>query len=320
MIKDDSKRIVEEFKRINSAYVLSHVDAEGDNLGSSLAIYWALKKQGAEVDLVNSSGAPSYLSFLPGFEKVISKTPELARKYAVILDSSNFDRLGAHKHLAQKADISINLDHHTDNQCLATYNWVEETAATGVVVYHLLKKLQVPLDKNIATCLYTAIMTDTGNFQYGRVDAELFAIASELIATGINPIHIHDEVFNQKDFLEMKCLGEALDHLTYEKDIKLAWTWFREIKDEFSHMASEQLIRIKDVDLIIIFKQVSPQLVKISFRSKSEKVSSRLIAQALGGGGHIKMAATVLSLPIEQAIEKTLEVARNHLYDLTHTR
>jgi phosphoesterase RecJ-like protein len=162
--------------------LISHVNPDGDALGSSLSMYNILKNEGKNVTICNVTDLASYLDFLPNFDKVKKELPKKI-DLMISFDCGSFDRLG----IDRRDYFLINLDHHISNTNYGDMNLIEEAASTSQVVFNILEANKIEIDKESATCIYTALVTDTGNFQYESVTAEVFRVASEIVKCGASP-------------------------------------------------------------------------------------------------------------------------------------
>ncbi|HWJ03895.1 MAG TPA: DHH family phosphoesterase, partial [Verrucomicrobiae bacterium] len=222
---DSLQRVAQELKQASKVTILSHILPDGDCTGSMLALGKALKSLGKEVILVNQDRIPDYLSFLPGAEDVI--TPEQVTDWASLLvcvDCSDLARLGEEAWSRVKAGKIVNIDHHISNSGFGFINYVDAgAAATGQIIAKLLGHLDIPLDRELSTLLYTAIVTDTGSFQYSNTSGEVHTLAATLLATGIDVAEINVKLYDNKSISAVKLIGEALHSLEFTGDGKIAW-------------------------------------------------------------------------------------------------
>ncbi len=171
----------------NSILLVSHVNPDGDTLGSVLALFSLLKSMKKRVHVYNpSKSMPRYLSFLPNFQKISNEIKDF--DLAIVCDCSSLDRT--------KLDLNnkkiINIDHHKTNEKFGHINIVKPNMpSTTLVVYKMLQKNNIPLTKEIASCIYTGFLEDTGFFSYGNINSKVLKIVSKLLKSGIDTEDLH---------------------------------------------------------------------------------------------------------------------------------
>jgi phosphoesterase RecJ-like protein len=274
-----------------------HLGPDGDALGSLLALTIALHDAGHET--VASWGSdpftvPPHYTYLPRQDLLSSpdafpSTPELM----VTFDAGSIERLGSLEANARAANKLIVIDHHVSNDHFGTINLIDgAAAASAVIVFELLKRLSVPLDQDIATCLYTGIVTDTGRFQYKNTTADVHRITAELLAAGAPHVEITQTIYNTHPVGYLRLAGIALDKLEVREDAGLVWTWVTKEDLERTDVGLEDiealidLVRTADVaDVAVVLKQQPDGRYRVSMRSKgAADVGS--VATRFGGGGH----------------------------------
>ncbi len=308
-------------KTIDQCYsfiVASHVDPEGDAIGSSLALYYALKGLGKKVCVYNESGVPRILKFLPGAEFIV-KSLESVNEYDAIfvVDCGDIDRLGKLKNNLEKLKI-INIDHHSTNDSFGHLNFVDRNAAAaGEVVYDLLKKLGITFTREIATNLYTAVVVDTGSFRYASTTPRSFKIAAELLTMGVDPWEVAKNIYENFPYERMKLLGDALQTMELVKNGLYAFMVVtREMLSKYN--ATEDLTEgfvnfgraVEGVEVSILFKETGEDQYKLSFRSKGD-INVAMIAQSLGGGGHKNAAGCKLKGSLAEVKQKVIAAIEN---------
>lgn len=312
------KALKKTIEQCYSFIVASHVDPEGDAIGASLALYFALKGLGKKVCIYNETGVPKILKFLPGAESVVSELDSVNEYDAIfVVDCGSLDRLGRLKDRLEKLKI-INIDHHSTNDSFGHLNFVDKNAAAaGEVVYDLLKKLGVAFTKEIATNLYTAVVVDTGSFRYASTTSRSFKIAAELLTMGVDPWEVAKNVYENFPFERMKLLGDALQTMELVKNGLYA---FMVVTQEMlaKYNATVDLTEgfvnfgraVEGVEVSVIFKQVGEEQYKLSFRSKGD-INVAVIAQSLGGGGHKNAAGCKLRGSLAEVKQKVIEAIEN---------
>ncbi|MEB3287469.1 MAG: bifunctional oligoribonuclease/PAP phosphatase NrnA [Vampirovibrionales bacterium] len=302
----------------------AHVGPDGDTLGSMLALKFALEKGRGNfqrIDCVISGKMPDVYHFLPGIRDVLrfeQDQGKLLPKYdmAISVDCGSLDRLGPNGAYFDAADISVNIDHHISNDKFGKLNVViPEAAASGEVVFDLLKEMKIALDANIATCLYTAIVTDTGGFKYGNTTAKVMETAGQLVQAGANPEYIFKQLYEEQPYEQMMMQADAFLRTEYTQDKSIGWTTVLKSDlekfgalDEHVDGLVEVIRRVKPVLVSAVFKEMRSGHTKVSLRSDTHDIDVSKIMGIFGGGGH-KMAAGC-------TIEETPEKARKKVLPL----
>lgn len=295
--------------------LVSHVGPDGDTLGSTLGLARALKQAGKQVRLLVDDTLPAVYQFLPEmdtYEQPRAEQP-IACDLVVVVDASSKDRMGEDEKCLS-API-LNIDHHVSNTRYADYLLLDpHAAATGEIMYRLLTANGVPLDRELATDLYTAIVTDCGYFKYANTTPNCMRVAADLVALGVEPNEISD-LLEIKARNSVELLAKVLPSLTFYADGKIATLEIPlELYDK--NVSTESFIYhpryIAGVDVAVLFKQVEPKATRVSMRSKQVDVSR--VAVAFNGGGHPRAAGCTIGLPLAeakkaliQALEKAME-------------
>jgi phosphoesterase RecJ-like protein len=293
--------------------VCSHSRPDGDAVGSVLAMGMLLEQMGKRVDLVTADRIPTIYRGLPGAEG-IRTTMRVHGAYdaVILLECDGIDRPRMH---GLEPFYIINIDHHLTGRPYAQLNWIDFSAASvGELVYKLMKAAGARVTPEIATCLYTTLLTDTGGFTYGSVRESTFSIARELVLAGADPVGIAREVFYSATTSKVLLLGAALNNL--KREGRLAWLWVTH-QDMVRTCAVEEdcegivntCIGIAGVEVAIFLRELPEKRVRLSLRSKG-KVNVALISERLGGGGHGNASGCTLNGPLGQALEEILSELR----------
>lgn len=279
---------------------------------------------GKKVHYYNPDSVPGNLKFLPGAEQIKNCLPDSPPEMMVYIDCAEIGR-AASPPAEYHNVVTVNIDHHISNTYYGSLNYVEPgAAATGEIVYQLLRKLSVTITKEIAINLYTGIVTDTGRFSYGNTTPKSLKIASELVKIGIDLVILNDTLFEQKTLPQIRLFQRALNSLEILNQGKVALLTltkadFRETEAEAS--LSDGFVNyarnIDHVEAAVLLKEYSESEVKVSFRS-NEWLDVNKIAHKLGGGGHVRASGCTLhdSLPIVKkqvltVLEEALKLGRN---------
>mgnify|MGYP002409383695 FL=1 len=299
--------------------LLAHHNPDGDTLGCLLALGHYLAP-GRQVTMVCADPVPDLYKFLPGWDRVLTNQEALALpgeyQLAIAVDASDLGRLGTGgEELLARCHRVASIDHHATGEAFGDPAWIDpEAAATGELVYELLLGAITP---EIATALYTAIVTDCGSFRYANTTARTLAIASKLVEAGADPHGIATVVFETRSLASLRLLEQALATLQVTDDGKLGWMDLTEEmfqKAQADDTQGEGFVNyvrmIRGVRIAILFRENS-QKVRVSFRSQDLDVGK--LAASFGGGGHMRASGCELPLPLATAKEKVLATAKSFI-------
>ncbi len=325
---DKLSQIAEVFLNTNNFIVTAHERPDGDAVGSMLAVGHALKDQGKSVLLYAKDEIPKGLEFLPGSKMIENNLPDsFINNYCLLLlDCHEIDRPGPEGvRLFKNADKALVIDHHLGNgPCnsldIPCYALIDSTAcATAELCFYLFKHLNWQITKEIATCLYTAVLTDTGGFRYSNTNTETFELAKALVDSGADPYEIALNCFESKPYSKLKLLGLALDTLEVYYDGRLAiMSVTQEMFDRCGANESETddfvsyARTIDTVEMAVLVKEARPGLVSVSLRSK-KYVNVAEIANKFGGGGHFNAAGFRVNSTPEEVKKQIVAIAKEYL-------
>ncbi|MDF1571267.1 MAG: bifunctional oligoribonuclease/PAP phosphatase NrnA [Bacteroidales bacterium] len=318
--KEKIRAVIEQKEPV---VVISHINPDGDAIGSSNALALYLKKKGVPVDVIIPNEVPDFLRWMPGFDMVLTyKNNSEACKKSVssagtifLVDFNDPGRMGKlEKDFSESTALRILIDHHENPVDFADVVISESwRGSAGEMIYLLMKEIDGSsfLDKDIATCLYVAIMTDTGNFRYGSSYAEIFNIAGELVTAGVDKDQIFTNVYDSYSEKRMKLLGYCMsEKMVVLPEYHAAYiSLTREELKQFNHQVgdTEGIVNIpfsiKGIRVTALFMEKKDH-VKISLRSKGEFSVDHLAAKYFRGGGHINAAGGEYDLPLDKTIEK----------------
>lgn len=297
-----ANNIIALMKNADRIAILPHVSIDGDALGSSLALALALKKINKELTVYIEEEIPLSYSFLPGkeFVKVYDNKPE-KHDLVIALDTGDLERLGRRIEIFNEADTTINMDHHTTNTEFADMNLVKTSAsAVGEIIYQIIKMMGIEIDKEMATCIYVAIVTDTGGFRYSNTTPITHQITSDLLNNGVDVANISQTLFETSSLSRVKLMGVAIETLEVLEGGKLT---FMTVSDDMikSAGAKEEECdgivnigrNIGDVEVAVLMRYRLNGELKINFRSK-DYVDVSKIANKHSGGGHKRAAGCTI--------------------------
>lgn len=304
---------IEKILESKNIFIVSHVQPDGDNIGSILALGLALKKIDKNIVVLKSDTIPSDYLFLPNVDIIQDYSDKLEIDLLITLDSSDEDRLGKNKVLLEHAKTIINIDHHISNTNFGHINIVDSTAAaTGELVYKIINRMNISIDKDIGTCIYTAISSDTGSFMYDNTTSETHEIISELLKLGIDKSNININLYQNRSIERTMLFIKALETLNLYFDNKVAVVKVTNkiLEDSGSKMEDTEGIvsfirEIRDVEIAILLKEFNENEIKISMRSK-KNVDVAAICHNFGGGGHVKAAGCTINSSMDTSEELIL--------------
>ena len=315
----DPQKIAAALADCRTVLLSVHRSPDGDALGSQLALMMALEKTGKKVTAHNLDPVPDIYTFLPWSGR-IGHGPTVAGSYDafVVLDGEP-DRTGLFNG-SWPARTLINIDHHITNPRQWPLTWLDaEATATGEMVHRLVEALQVPIDRDMALCLYTSIFTDTGSFRYSNTTPESMRIAAGLIDAGADPWLVTEHVYESFAFRRIKLLGHVLSGIERSPDGRIAWV---AVTDELYRLTGTKaedtdnfvnFVRsVKGVEVAVLFRQTGPEQYKVSLRSKGRVDLSGLAAR-LGGGGHKNAAGGVVDGAFPAVRDRVIGAAEREL-------
>lgn len=302
--------------------IISHVSADGDTLGSGVALSLALKKLGKQCINGLDGKTPDKYDMIGAKAEFVSPEAAITREYGCIVavDCGDLTRLGAFQELFLKHPCTVNIDHHGTNEGYAKYNFVRSCGATGQLVLRLIEKMGVELDNDMADALYVALSTDTGNFTYSNTDGSVLADAAKLKDAGAQIAKLSERIYRRRTLGATRLIGLACNRIQLYDQGKIGMTYvlledykktgaIKEDCDELINYVRE----IDTVEIAFFLRQVSGEEFKVSLRS-CEYADVSQIACALSGGGHKRAAGgKVLTSSLEEAKETVLKAARERL-------
>ena len=307
---------INKIANVNNIYIASHINPDGDNIGSILAMALGLKKINKNVKILKTDEIPSDYMFLPNIDMI--KTYDIDEidtiELLIVLDCGDVDRLGKYKSIVSKSNTVINMDHHISNSRFCDSNLIDEkAAATGELVYDILNKMNLEINKDIATCLYTAISTDTGSFLYDSVTARTHEIAISLIKAGIDKSYINIKLYKSRSIERTKLFISSFSTLKTYYDNKIATVKITQemLKNSNTKMEDTEgiisFIRdIEPVEVACLLKENNKKEIKISLRSK-RFVDVSEICSTFNGGGHKRASGCTINENIDDAEKLIVE-------------
>jgi bifunctional oligoribonuclease and PAP phosphatase NrnA len=292
--------------------VTSHARPDGDGIGSALACAQILRVMGKDAEVVMYDGVPRIYQNLPFADRAIQSQVVPPNDAVVLLECD-----GVRRALLEGLDqcFLINIDHHLSGRNFAHINWIDSSVmATAELVYRLARLACVPIDRDIATCLYTALMTDTGSFMFEGTNEHTFTVARELVLAGADPAQCARPIYFGHSTAKMRLLGAALSHL--HREGPLAWIWVTQeqmarygAREEDCEGLVNYALSMGDVQVAIFFRELPDHRYRVSLRSKGE-VNVSAVAEQFGGGGHRCASGCSLEGPLAVAVSRIVDRLR----------
>lgn len=313
------KNIIEQIQKSKRILITSHINPDGDSIGSTLALLLALNNNNEEnkvIRLVLQDEVPSFLKYIK-HSFLIEKRNMIETKYKfdllIALDSADLQRIGNIKDFISDETTLINIDHHISNMKFGDFNYVDaEASSASEIVYRLIKEMGFEISLDIAEALYTGIASDTGNFAYSNTSSETLLIASKLKEVGIDNEKISQYLYSNKSEKQLRILGLALENMKFYEDVKLNLFYLRQTdlkrfdaKKEDTEGVVEMLRSYKECEVALFLREEADGTIKGSFRSKGRDVNE--VAQLFDGGGHKKAAGFQSDKTEKEIIEMILK-------------
>ncbi len=310
--------IIEEINNAKNIVILTHENPDGDAIGSSLAMYSALKQIGKNVDVIIPE-YPKTFEFLPNSKEILKEGKNYNYDLAIALDCGDIKRLDGFSKYFEDANVKISIDHHGSNTMFADYNFVDPASpACSQILVIVLGALGVVIDKDIGTCLLTGIITDTGGFKYKGVTSETFEFVAELLNKGVNVSDVYKKVLQTVSRTRFSLMQIAINRLEFLEDGKLTFTYITKEDEQKVGAGNNDYDGIvemgRDIEgvEVSIFLRETDNGYKISLRS-NDYVNVSDICLMFSGGGHVRAAGGNINLPFEQAKAKIVEECKKHL-------
>ncbi|MFN7172115.1 MAG: DHH family phosphoesterase [Fimbriimonadaceae bacterium] len=303
-------------ERADRLLIGTHQSPDGDALGSSLAFCLYLQQIGKPFEFLCSDPAPQHLSFLPGVNLLRTEPSGTEFSYGVVLDLPTLSRIGRVREPFEKLSHLAILDHHVRlDQPVEVLLHDQSASATAVIVARYLKTIGAQITPDIATCLLTGIITDTGSFRFRNVNSECLSLASELVDAGGDFFEINDSIFQSRPISSASLQAKLLTRIQYECDERIAWSFltFQDFEetgasDDQTEGFANELLSLQPVEIAAFIREASPGRIQVSLRSRNG-IDVSAAARDFGGGGHLVAAGctfseTTLSSAAHQLIER----------------
>lgn len=287
----------------------SHARPDGDAIGSALACGQILRDLGKDAEVVLHDPVPRIYQRLPFADRVVHASSVNGNyEAAIVLECDSIQRTRLE---GLESQFLISIDHHLSGRPFAHVNWIDPSAvATGEMVFRLAREAGVRITPEIATCLYTALMTDTGSFMFEGTNAHTFSLARELVLAGADPASCARSIYFGHSTAKLRLLGAALSNL--HREGPLAWIWVtREQMDRFQAKEEDceglvnYALSIQDVEVAVFFREMPDGRCRVSLRSKG-RLNVSAVAEQFGGGGHACASGCSVEGPLAVAVNQVI--------------
>lgn len=313
----------EQIANAESIVVFSHVNPDGDTLGSNLAISLMIEKYfNKKVDSVFVGKLPNIYSYLPNFDRFIDvQNLDKNKQYdlAIAVDVASKDRMVFGTQIFDNAKTKANIDHHKTNIGYADVNIVDgDAACVGIILYKIFKTWDLEITKDVARCIYTSLLTDTGGFKYENTTPETFELAAELVRLGVSPTYEFRACYETKPQSMVQFQAYVVSNTVFYNSGKIAFSKITRsdmskfnATDDYTEGIVEVLRTSKNVEIAAILKETKEGYTKVSLRSKTLDVTP--IVMDFGGGGHTFAAGCTIKKPIAIAFDKLLKRVQSEI-------
>lgn len=313
---DPVASILEILRQGKRFLICAHAKPDGDAVGGILALGMLLEQMGKKADLVSADRIPHVYRLLP-WTTNIRTVQRVSGAYdaAILLECDGLERTGIK---GLDTFFLINIDHHYSGRHFADVNWIDQDAVSvGEMVYRLAKAAGAHITAEMAVCLYTTLLTDTGGFSYGAIDATTFEMAREMVVAGANPVQVAQNVCFSAPLSKMLLLGAALKNLHREGRVAWFWVTYQDmVKSSAADEDCEGIVNfaagIADIEAAAFLRELPDGRVRVSLRSKGQ-LNVAAFAERWGGGGHKNAAGCTLDGPLDLAIEEIPKMLRSAL-------
>jgi len=309
------REVLRHIAQRNRFLLTSHARPDGDAIGSALACSQVLRQMGKQAEVVLYGGVPRIYRQLP-FAETVKAAESVNGDYeaAILLECDGIHRTQLRGLAAQ---FIISIDHHLSGRPFANVNWIDPSAvATAEMIYRLAREAGVTISPDIATCLYTAVLADTGSFMFEGTSEHTFGLARELVLAGADPVRCARNIYFAHSPAKLRLLGAALSNLHI--DDHLAWIWVtREQMDRFGAKEEDceglvnYVLSIQNVEVSVFFRELPDGRFRVSLRSKGQ-LNVAMIAEQFGGGGHACASGCSVDGPLVAAVSVVMAELRPH--------
>jgi phosphoesterase RecJ-like protein len=312
-IPDQLLQALHQAKRV---IIGTHISPDGDTIGSGLAMSYYLDQIGIPHELVCYHNPPQNLRFLPGIKRVKTALNDNEFDVGLIVDTNALDRLGPMSKYFEDCATLIVIDHHVPHTKPGDIRLIDSTAAaTALIITRLFLENKIPITPEMATCLLTGIVTDTGGFRWSNTSVEALNASAKLIELGADINFISDQFFQHRPLAAVRLFGKALELMKTSHQDRLVWVClsqeaFKSVGaiEEYSEGIANELLSIEKSQIAILFRESEPGRIRISMRSRNG-YDVALLAGQFGGGGHQLAAGCTVRTSLAEAEEIVIKAA-----------
>jgi bifunctional oligoribonuclease and PAP phosphatase NrnA len=309
------RNIIRDGKRF---LITTHIDPDGDALGSAFSLYWVLKSFGKDPHVYLRDNVPYRYDFLPAPTDLVHTLPREVFDAVFVLDCGDLFRIGDGFEQIKDMGIVISIDHHETNEAFGFINVVERSASsTAEVLYRLYKSMKIDFSYNVAINVYTAIFTDTGSLRYDNADPAAFLICEKMVEAGVKPSYVAQMVYESHPKERFLLLGEVFGTLQTFDQNRIAMAHVTEemfrrtgTTSEHTDGFSEEFRKIRGVEVSVFIRQTGERRYKISMRSKGV-VDVALVCSRFGGGGHKNASGCTIDgdlVDVEEQLKRAFNI------------
>ncbi|HQR34004.1 MAG TPA: bifunctional oligoribonuclease/PAP phosphatase NrnA [Blastocatellia bacterium] len=305
-------QVIELIEKHSRFAITSHIRPDGDSMGSSLALCWILKGLNKDAEVIMCDSVPHSYSRLPGSDDV-RVINDIDRDYdaVFVIECSDVSRPGLP---ALKDQFVVNIDHHSTTALFGDLNWIDSTAAAvGEMIYNLAKAIGAKVSPEVASCVYAALLTDTGSFHFSNTTERTFKIASELVRHGAQPAKLSQAIFYSYPYAKVRLVGAVLSTLQRDESGRIAWITMTKEAMENSGASEDDSdgiinypLTVGDVEAVAFFRELPNSTYRISLRSKN-RVNVARVAELFGGGGHANAAGFTTKAKFDELSQDVIE-------------
>lgn len=310
-------QICEKLDKAQNIFTIAHPYADGDALGSELALYHYCKATGKNCVVLNFEPVPEQLSWMEGYDVCTDKLPDdIDFDLAILMETTDAHRMGERVELFKRAKSTIHLDHHINVGGLGQINLMDEKASsTCEILYNVLEKTGVPLPKACREALYVGIMTDTGNFRYNNSTARAHEVIAKILGDDLIVDDIYKIVYENTNYNRVVIHGLTMARTESLHNGKLVSSWLK--LEDFNKIGASEVdadgaIRnlscIKGIEVALLFKENPDNSIKVSFRSTGN-IDVMSVAKQFQGGGHILAAGATIKGNLEEVKKSVTEAS-----------
>ena len=306
-------QVVELIENKQSFGITTHIKPDGDGVGSSLGLCWLLRSLGKTAEVIVRGDVPVAYKSLPGADE-IRDVESIDKKYdaVFVIECSDLERPGIK---GLEGEFTVNIDHHATSEHFGTINWIDPTAsAVGEMIYNLCKAIGGRVTREIAECVYMALVTDTGSFHFSNTTDRTLKVASELVKVGVKPAEISEAVYNNYPWSRIELMRQVLDTVKRDGEIAtlrqtLAMRAEAGAVDGDNNGFVNIPLAAREILAVVYMREVGPDNYRVSLRSKGD-INVARIAEKFGGGGHRNAAGLKIEGKWDEKERELVEAVR----------